>query len=484
MSANQATAQRKPTDGRPGGVAAFAWSPDSWRNFPARQMPVYEDRAALEAAEARLRRYPPLVFAGEARRLKAALGRVAEGNAFLLQGGDCAESFAEFSANNIRDTFKVLLQMAVVLTFGAACPVVKVGRMAGQFAKPRSAATEEIGGASLPSYRGDIINAIEFTGPAREPDPKRMLQAYNQSAATLNLLRAFAQGGFADLHKVHQWNLQFVAGSPQGARYEALSSRIDETLAFMAACGLTSQTVPQLRETDFYTSHEALLLPYEEALTRVDSLTGQWYDCSAHLLWIGDRTRQVDGAHVEFLRGVKNPIGLKCGPSSKPDELIRLIDILNPENEPGRLTLISRMGADKVSQHLPALIRAVKREGRVVIWSCDPMHGNTIKSSSGYKTRPFERILAEVNQVFDVHQAEGSYAGGVHFEMTGKDVTECTGGAQAIDDARLADRYHTHCDPRLNASQALELAFLVAERLKAERAQQGLPQKVAAVAGE
>jgi 3-deoxy-7-phosphoheptulonate synthase len=460
------------------------WKPTNWRNRPVQQMPAYADGAALSEAERTLAQFPPLVFAGEARNLKAELAKVARGEAFLMQGGDCAESFAEFHANTIRDTFKVLLQMAVVLTFGAACPVVKVGRMAGQFAKPRSAPNEEIGGTSLPSYRGDIINAIDFTDGARQPDPKRMLQAYNQSAATLNLLRAFAQGGFADLHKVHQWNLQFVAGSPQGARYEALSSRIDETLAFMAACGLTSEKVPQLRETDFYTSHEALLLPYEEALTRVDSLTGQWYDCSAHMLWIGDRTRQVDGAHVEFLRGVKNPIGLKCGPSLKADELIRLIDLLNPENEPGRLTLISRMGADKAGQHLPAMVRAVKREGRAVVWSCDPMHGNTIKSPSGYKTRPFERILAEVNQVFDVHQAEGSYAGGVHFELTGKDVTECTGGAQAIDDARLADRYHTHCDPRLNASQALELVFLVAERLKAERAQQGLPRKVAAVAGE
>ena len=462
---------------------AEPWKPTNWRNRPVQQMPVYNDGAALNEAERTLAQFPPLVFAGEARNLKAELGKVARGEAFLMQGGDCAESFAEFHANTIRDTFKVLLQMAVVLTFGAACPVVKVGRMAGQFAKPRSAPNEDVNGVSLPSYRGDIINAIDFTDGARQPDPKRMLQAYNQSAATLNLLRAFAQGGFADLHKVHQWNLQFVAGSPQGARYEALSSRIDETLAFMAACGLTSETVPQLRETDFYTSHEALLLPYEEALTRVDSLTGQWYDCSAHMLWIGDRTRQVDGAHVEFLRGVKNPIGMKCGPSLKPDELIRLLDILNPENEAGRITLITRMGADKVAQHLPAMIRAVKREGRMVVWSCDPMHGNTI-TLNRYKTRPFDRILAEVNQVFDAHQAEGSYAGGVHFEMTGKDVTECTGGAQAISDASLADRYHTYCDPRLNGAQALELAFLVAERLKAERAAQGLPQKVAAVAGE
>ena len=461
-----------------------SWTPTSWRGKPIQQVPSYPDGKALDAAEAQLRQYPPLVFAGEARNLKAQLGRVAKGEAFLLQGGDCAESFAEFHANTIRDTFKVLLQMAVVLTFGAACPVVKVGRMAGQFAKPRSAATEVIGDRELPSYRGDIINAIEFQEGPRQPDPQRMVQAYNQSAATLNLLRAFAQGGFADLHKVHQWNLQFVAGSPQGARYEQLSTRIDETLAFMAACGLTSETVVQLRETDFYTSHEALLLPYEEALTRVDSLTGQWYDCSAHMLWIGDRTRQPDGAHVEFLRGVKNPIGMKVGPSLKPDELIRLIDTLNPENEPGRLTLISRMGADKVESALPPLLRAVKREGRAVVWSCDPMHGNTIKSSSGYKTRPFDRILAEVRGFFGAHLAEGSYAGGVHVEMTGKDVTECTGGAQAISDATLADRYHTYCDPRLNGAQALELAFLVAEQLKAEREARGQPQKVAAVAGE
>jgi 3-deoxy-7-phosphoheptulonate synthase len=461
-----------------------SWTPTSWRGKPIQQVPVYPDAKALESAEAQLRQYPPLVFAGEARNLKTQLGRVAKGEAFLLQGGDCAESFAEFHANTIRDTFKVLLQMAVVLTFGAACPVVKVGRMAGQFAKPRSAPTEVIGGQELPSYRGDIINAIEFQEGPRQPDPQRMVQAYNQSAATLNLLRAFAQGGFADLHKVHQWNLQFVAGSPQGARYEQLSNRIDETLAFMAAVGLTSESVAQLRETDFYTSHEALLLPYEEALTRVDSLTGQWYDCSAHMLWIGDRTRQPDGAHVEFLRGVKNPIGMKVGPSLKPDELIRLLDQLNPENEPGRLTLISRMGADKVESALPALLRAVKREGRAVVWSCDPMHGNTIKSSSGYKTRPFDRILAEVRGFFAAHMAEGTYAGGVHVEMTGKDVTECTGGAQAISDATLADRYHTYCDPRLNGAQALELAFLVAEQLKAEREARGQPQKVAAVAGE
>ena len=446
------------------------WSPESWRGKEIRQAPRYPDESALADVEARLANYPPLVFAGEARRLKEQLGAVAEGKAFLLQGGDCAESFAEFHANNIRDTFRVLLQMAVVLTFGATCPIVKLGRMAGQFAKPRSASTEVQGGEELPSYRGDIINGIEFEPASRTPDPERLLRAYNQSAATLNLLRAFAQGGFADLQKVHQWTLEFVDGSPQGERYEAMAARIDETLDFMAACGLTPQTAPQLRETDFYTSHEALLLNYEQALTRIDSLTGQWYDCSAHFLWIGDRTRQIDEAHVEFLSGVKNPIGLKCGPSLDPDDLLRLIDALNPDNEPGRLTLIARMGADKVAAGLPPLVRAVSRAGRKVVWSCDPMHGNTVKSSSGYKTRPFERILKEVKSFFEVHRAEGSYGGGVHFEMTGQDVTECIGGAQAISDEHLGDRYHTHCDPRLNASQALELAFLISEHLKDERA--------------
>ena len=456
------------------------WTPDSWRAKPILQVPDYPDQAALEEVERTLANYPPLVFAGEARALKESLGKVAEGKAFLLQGGDCAESFAEFHANNIRDTFRVLLQMAVVLTFGAALPVVKVGRMAGQFAKPRSGPTETVEGVELPSYRGDIINGIEFDEAARQPDPDRLLRAYNQAAATLNLLRAFAQGGFADLHKVHRWNLEFVSGSAQSARYEELSQRIDESLAFMEACGITPDTVPQLRETDFYTSHEALLLPYEQPMARVDSLTGQWYGCSAHMLWIGDRTRQLDSAHVEFLRGINNPIGLKCGPSLEPDELLKLIDLLNPENEPGRLTLIARMGAGKVEQGLPKLIRAVEREGRKVVWSCDPKHGNTVKSSSGYKTRPFDRILAEVKEFFAVHRAEGSYAGGVHFEMTGQDVTECIGGAQAISEESLGDRYHTHCDPRLNASQALELAFLVAAELKAERLARGEVRPAAA----
>jgi 3-deoxy-7-phosphoheptulonate synthase len=445
------------------------WAPDSWQAKPISQVPQYPDAKKVSDVEQKLRSYPPLVFAGEARRLTEALGEVAEGKAFLLQGGDCAESFAEFSANNIRDTFRVLLQMAVVLTFGAASPVVKVGRMAGQFAKPRSAPTEVIDGVELPSYRGDIINGIEFTSAARIPDPERLVQSYNQSAATLNLLRAFAQGGFADLHKVHRWNLDFVADSPLGHRYKELADRLSETLEFMAACGLTSETVPQIRETEFFTSHEALLLNYEQALTRTDSLTGKWYGCSAHLLWIGDRTRNLDGAHVEYMRGIQNPIGMKCGPSMDPDDLLRLIDVLNPHNVPGRLTLITRMGHDKVEANLPKLIRAVQRAGAKVVWSCDPMHGNTIKSSTGYKTRPFERILAEVKGFFAVHRAEGSHPGGVHFEMTGQDVTECTGGAKAVTEESLADRYHTHCDPRLNATQALELAFLVAEQLKAER---------------
>ena len=449
------------------------WSPDSWRGLPIRQVPGYPDEAALARVEETLRRFPPLVFAGEARRLKNRLAAVAAGKAFLLQGGDCAESFAEFHPNNIRDMFKVLLQMAVVLTYGAGCPVVKLGRLAGQFAKPRSSETETQNGQTLPSYRGDIINGLEFDTAAREPDPQRMVQAYSQSAATLNLLRAFAQGGYADLHRVHSWNQDFVADSPQGERYRALADRLTETLDFMAACGLDSDTTPQIRETEFYTSHEALFLSYEEALTRIDSTTGDWYDCSAHLVWLGDRTRQVEGAHAEFLRGIKNPIGMKCGPTLEPDDLLRLIDRLNPENEPGRLTLITRMGADKVEGRLPCLIRAVRREGRQVVWCCDPMHGNTITSSNGYKTRVFGRILDELHGAFAIHDAEGSYAGGVHFELTGQNVTECIGGAQGVSEASLAERYLTHCDPRLNASQALELAFEIAEALKLRRQRNG-----------
>ena len=445
------------------------WAPDSWRSRAILQSPDYPDAPALAAAEAKLRQFPPMVFAGEARTLKKRLADVANGKAFLLQGGDCAESFAEFSADNIRDTFRVLLQMAVVLTFGGSLPVVKVGRMAGQFAKPRSAGTETRDGVELPSYRGDIINGMDFTAEARKPDPSRLLQAYSQSAVTLNLLRAFATGGYADLHRVHGWNLGFVAKSPQAERWQDLVSRITECLGFMEACGIKQDQSQELATTEFYTSHEALLLGFEQALTRVDSTSGDWYDTSAHLLWIGDRTRQVDGAHVEFLRGVGNPLGLKVGPTSEPDNLLRLIDALNPKNEAGRLTLISRMGADKVDQHLPALLRAVQREGKSVVWSCDPMHGNTLTSSTGFKTRPFDRILKEVRQFFAAHAAEGTYGGGIHVEMTGRDVTECLGGAQAILETDLSDRYHTHCDPRLNASQALELAFLIAEMLKKER---------------
>jgi len=455
------------------------WTPLSWRAKPALQMPDYPDPAALASAEQRLAAYPPLVFAGEARDLMAQLARAAEGKAFLLQGGDCAESFAEFKADNIRDTFKVLLQMTVVLMYGAGLPVVKVGRLAGQFAKPRSAPTEEQGGVSLPAYRGDIVNRMEFEPAARRPDPERMIEAYFRAASTLNLLRAFALGGYADLHKVHKWNLAFVKDSPAGARYETLAGNIDAALIFMEACGITAESVPQVKEASFFTSHEALLLPYEQALTRQDSLTGDWYDCSAHMLWIGDRTRQPDGAHAEFLRGVHNPLGLKCGPSLKVDDLLRLIDALNPANLPGRLTLIARMGADQVEKALPPLVRAVKREGRKVVWSCDPMHGNTVKAANGYKTRAFDRILREVRGFFAVHRAEGSYAGGVHFEMTGQDVTECIGGAREVTESDLSARYHTHCDPRLNGGQALELAFLISEQLKAERLSRGFQVKAA-----
>ncbi|MGB0446355.1 MAG: class II 3-deoxy-7-phosphoheptulonate synthase [Pseudomonadales bacterium] len=445
------------------------WTPTSWRNFPIQQQPQYTDAEALNRVEQQLGNLPPLVFAGEARALKRQLAEATQGKAFLLQGGDCAESFAEFNAGNIRDTFKVLLQMAVVLTFAGSCPVVKVGRMAGQFAKPRSADSETIDNVTLPSYRGDIINDLDFTSQARVPNPDKLVQAYNQSAATLNLLRAFAQGGFADLNKIHRWNLDFVGNSPLGERYEHLAAQIDQSLNFMAACGINAETTPQLHETSLYTSHEALLLNFEQALTRQDSLSGDWYDCSAHMLWIGDRTRQVDGAHVEFLRGVKNPLGFKAGPSMQVDDLLRLLDILNPDNEPGRINIIARMGADKIADHLPALVRAVKAEGREVLWSSDPMHGNTIKSSSGYKTRLVSDVLREVKGFFDVHAAEGTYAGGVHFEMTGQNVTECMGGAHDISAEDLHNRYHTACDPRLNADQALELAFLIADTLKQAR---------------
>ncbi len=450
------------------------WQPDTWRDLPIRQAPDYPDTAALAEVEATLGRFPPLVFAGEARNLKAKLAEVADGRAFLLQGGDCAESFAEFHPDKIRDTFKVVLQMAVALTFGAQLPVIKMGRLAGQFAKPRSAPTETIDGVELPSYRGDIINAMDFEAAAREPDPQRMLQAYSQAAATLNLVRAFAQGGYADLHRVHSWNMGFVVNSPAGARYQEMADRIQDSLAFMEACGVSAERTPEINRVDFYTSHEALLLGYEQAMTRIDTTSGQWYDTSAHFLWCGDRTRDPDEAHVEFLRGIANPIGLKAGPSLEPDAFLRLVDILNPANEPGRLTVICRFGAGKVEEHLPRLIRAARRQGARLVWACDPMHGNTIKAESGYKTRPFDRILAEVREFFEVHQAEGSHAGGVHFEMTGQEVTECLGGAQEITDASLGDRYHTHCDPRLNASQSLELAFLTAEMLKKRRSGGGV----------
>ncbi len=451
-----------------------AWTPDSWRAREARHLPTYPDAAALAAVETELGSYPPLVFAGEARDLKSNLAEVAAGKAFLLQGGDCAESFAEFHPNNIRDTFRVILQMAVVLTYASKMPVVKVGRMAGQFAKPRSAPTETIGDTTLPSYLGDIVNDIAFEAAGRDPDPKRMLRAYMQSASTLNLLRAFAQGGYANLHQVNKWTLDFVGRSPWAEKFQTVAERIGEALAFMEACGISPDTVPQLKGTNFFTSHEALLLGYEQSMTRQDSLTGDWVDTSAHMLWIGDRTRQPGGAHVEFLRGVLNPIGLKCGPSLEPDELLRLIDTLNPANDPGRLTLIARFGHDKVETGLPRLIRAVQREGRNVVWSCDPMHGNVIKTDSGYKTRPFDRILSEVRGFFAVHRAEGSHAGGVHIEMTGQNVTECIGGAMDVTQMDLGDRYHTHCDPRLNAGQSLELAFLLAEQLKAEIADRQL----------
>lgn len=450
------------------------WTPQSWRSKPVKQMPSYQDQAALKACEATLAAMPPLVFAGEARALKKSLASVAAGNAFLLQGGDCAESFAEFGANKIRDTFRVLLQMAVTMTYGGSLPVVKVGRIAGQFAKPRSSDEETINGVTLPCYRGDNINGFDFTPEARAANPQRMVQSYHQAAATLNLLRAFAHGGYADLHKIHVWNLEFIKDSPLSDRFRDMASRIDDALRFMEACGITSDTVPALRQVDFYTSHEALLLNYEEALTRQDSLTGDWYDTSAHFLWVGARTHQEDHAQIEFVRGIKNPLGMKVSPAVQADELLRLIDVLNPENEAGRLTLIARMGHENVEKSLAPLVRAVKAEGREVVWSCDPMHGNTTKSSSGYKTRHFDAILNEVRGFFAVHRAEGTHPGGIHLELTGNDVTECVGGAEAITDEDLGSRYHTHCDPRLNAKQSLELAFLLADELKAIRGDNGL----------
>ncbi len=442
------------------------WQKSGWRAKPRVQMPDYLDQAALNAVEAQLTQYPPLVFAGEARSLKAELAAVSRGEAFLLQGGDCAESFGEFSADNIRDTFKVMLQMAMVLTYGAKVPVVKVGRMAGQFAKPRSAPTEVKDGVELPSYRGDIINELDFTPEARIPNPQKMLQAYTQAAASLNLLRAFSKGGFADIHKVHSWTLGFTE-SEKAQAYREMANRISDTLDFMSAAGLTAENNAELATVDFYTSHEALLLEYEEALTRVDSTTNTWIAGSGHMIWIGDRTRQPDGAHVEFCSGVQNPIGLKCGPTTTEEDLKILMQKLNPQNEAGRLTLIARFGAGKVGDHLPRLIKTVQEEGANVVWSCDPMHGNVEKASTGYKTRKFDNILQEVREFFQIHRAEGSIPGGVHFEMTGKDVTECVGGVRAVTDEDLSSRYHTACDPRLNASQSLELAFLVAEELQA-----------------
>lgn len=455
------------------------WTPDSWRSKDIRQVPAYPDKAELAAVEERLSSFPPLVFAGETRGLKEQLADVAHGKAFLLQGGDCAESFAEHHADHIRDFFRVFLQMAVVLTSGGSKPVVKVGRVAGQFAKPRSSDNETVGDATLPSYRGDIINGIEFNEESRVPDPNRMSMAYRQSAATLNLIRAFASGGYANLERTHEWTMEFLKDTDSYKKYEDLAKKIDEAIDFMSALGITAENTPQLRETKFYTSHEALLLGYEQALTRRDSITNDWYATSGHMLWIGDRTRDPDHAHVEYFSGVKNPIGLKCGPSLSNEDLKRLLDKLNPENEAGRLTLITRFGAEKVNDELPRLVELVKSEGRTVVWSCDPMHGNTVKASTGYKTRPFDSVLSEVKSFFDVHRQLGTYAGGVHVEMTGKDVTECVGGSSAVTEADLESRYHTHCDPRLNASQALELAFLVAEEMKDQRTVR--PRRLAAI---
>jgi 3-deoxy-7-phosphoheptulonate synthase len=441
------------------------WTPTSWRKKTIEQQPEYPDEAKLRLAESQLGKFPPLVFADEVQDLKKQLAKVAEGQAFLLQGGDCAESFDDFNATNIQDTCKVILQIAVILTYAGSCQIVKVGRLAGQFAKPRSNKTEIIDGVELPSYFGDAVNDITFNKDARSPDPNRLIQVYNQSATTLNLLRAFTKGGLADLHQVHQWNLEFVKGSPLGERYQNLADRIGEALAFMEACGVD---MPSIRETTLYTSHEALLLNYEEALTRQDSITGDWYDYSAHMLWIGDRTRQSGNAHVEFARGIKNPIGIKAGPSIDPDELMRLLDLVNPNNEAGRLTIIVRIG-DLIAKKLPQLIKRVKREGRKVVWCTDPMHSNTVKTLHGIKTRSFDQILEEVKNFFEIHYAEGTYAGGIHCEMTGQNVTECIGGAEAITENALTEKYFTRCDPRLNANQALELAFLISEFLKKAR---------------
>ena len=446
----------------------MTWNPNTWRNYPVVQMPKYINQKSLSSVEAKLSLKPPLVFAGEVQALKKSLHLVEKGEAFILQGGDCAESFTQFSANGIRDTFKVLLQMAVILTFGSSMPIIKIGRIAGQFAKPRSSDIEVLNGVELPSYRGDMINDMEFNKASREPDPHRLIEGYEQSAATLNLIRAFAQGGMADLAKVHEWTLGFLADTPETTKYQEVADRISESLNFMKACGLTSDTASQLRETEFYTSHEALLLNYEEALTREDTITAEkgWYSTSAHLLWVGDRTRQHDHGHIEFLSGIQNPVGIKCGPSLEPEDLIRLIEKINPENDTGKVVLICRMGSEKVFDHLPKLIKKIQSEGKKVIWCCDPMHGNTIKASNGYKTRKVSQILSEVDNFFNVHKTEGSFPGGVHFEMTGSNVTECLGGANEVKESDLGSRYHTHCDPRLNGSQSLELAFLISDLLK------------------
>jgi len=445
------------------------WSEDSWRNFPVKHQPTYSDMTALKLTEEKLKSLPPLVFAGEARTLKEKLASVSEGNAFLLQGGDCAESFAEFNADNLRDTFRVILQMAAVLTYGASLPIVKVGRLAGQFAKPRSEPTESRDGITLPSYLGDIINGIDFIDKDRKPDPERMIKAYSQAASALNLLRAFATGGYADLHEVHRWNLEFLEGSSQDSKYRLIADRIGECLDFMKACGINKNTAGLISKVDFFTSHEALLLGYEQSLTRIDSLTGDYYDCSSHMLWIGERTRSLDEAHVEFMRGIGNPIGVKIGPTTSHEDIIKLINKLNPKNEAGKLTLISRMGKEKIGDILPGLVKKVDQEGMKVVWSCDPMHGNTFKAQTGYKTRAFDNIMNEVEQFFQIHRSEGTYAGGIHLEMTGQDVTECVGGLQEIKEENLGDRYHTHCDPRLNANQGLELAFRLSEELSKYR---------------
>ena len=442
------------------------WKTSSWKNYPVKHIPKYKDEKELNVVLDKMRTFPPLVFAGETRHLKEQLANVVDGKAFLLQAGDCAESFAEFNPNNIRDTFKVILQMSLILTYSASLPVIKVGRIAGQFSKPRSLPTEKQGDKELPSYLGDNINGIEFSEKARKPDPKRLFKAYSQAASTLNLLRAFSHGGFADLKKVHLWNLGYIKKSPQAKKFKELQDKIADALAFMDACGINSEFNRRLKTVNFWTSHEALLLPFEESMTRVDSTTGEFHDTSAHFVWIGDRTRQLEGGHVEFCRGIENPIGIKCGPTTKADEIVKIINVINPKNKKGKITLISRFGHENVEKFLPKLIRTIKKEGANVIWSCDPMHGNTIKSATGYKTRPFNNVLKEVKNVFAVHQSEGSYAGGLHIEMTGQNVTECTGGAQKISDQDLSSRYHTHCDPRLNANQALELAFLISDEIK------------------